>query len=121
MRAQTLVIRPTTANAEVAGSWAIGIDGQGTSRESARRSVWTDVDTPTGQPGRKPGILALAADGKRQLIVRYYHARGPQVLIHYGDRCHLGRRQRVTDERRRVGRVVDDIDLLLVQLVHDSP
>jgi hypothetical protein len=37
---------------------------QAGSSRSARRRVRADVDTPTGQPGCKPGILALATDGE---------------------------------------------------------
>ena len=40
--------------------------------------------------------------------------------VEHGDRHHLRRREGVADERRRILRPVDDVDLLAVQLAHDA-
>src|SRR6186997_2261600 len=49
------------------------------------RLIGPDVDAPAGEPGREAGVLALLADGQRQLEV--------------GD-----------DDARRAGLEVDDLD-----------
>ncbi len=43
--------------------------------------VAADVDAPAGQPGRQPGVLALLADGQRQLEVGYHHPRRAAGLV----------------------------------------
>ena len=45
------------------------------------RRVAADVDAPAGQPGREPGVLALLADGQRQLEIGYHHPRRAAGLV----------------------------------------
>ena len=61
-------------------------------------------------------ILALAADGERQLRVRHHDLDALGVLVEH-DLDHFGRRQRVDDEGRGVRRPLNDVDLLALQLV----
>ena len=63
-------------------------------------------------------VLAAAADGERELVVRHHNldARGILVEHHLHD---LGGLQRIDDEGRGVGRPGDDVDLLALELVHD--
>ena len=77
-----------------------------------------DVDSPAGEPGRQPGVLAFLADGQRQLIVRHDDFGHTGVLVD-ANLFDLGRRQRLHDE---VGGVIaerHDVDLLAAQLVDD--
>src|SRR3989440_3366294 len=80
--------------------------------------IGTDVDPPTGQPGGQAGILPLSPDSQGKLIIRYRHPRRPGRRVHHLDAQRLGRRERVADERGRVLRPVDDVDLLAVQFAH---
>jgi len=68
--------------------WQTHLEGEGI---SGRRGVGTDVDPPTRQPSCEAGVLALATDSERQLIVRHHDAGGSQVLIDNSHRGHLGR------------------------------
>ena len=43
--------------------------------------VAPDVDPPAGQPGRQPGVLALAADGQREHPLGHGHVRDPVLLV----------------------------------------
>ena len=69
-------------------------DGQPASAASE-----SDVDPPTGEPGRKSGVLPLPADRQRQLEVRHGHPGRPGRQVDHLDPQRLGRRQRVADER----------------------
>src|SRR5256714_4353032 len=80
--------------------------------------IGTDVDPPTGQPGGQAGILPLSPDSEGKLIIRYRHPRRPGRRVHHLDAQRLGRGERVADERGRVLRPVDDVDLLAVQFAH---
>ena len=53
--------------------------------------VATDVDAPAGQPGREPGVLALLADGQRQLEIGHHHPSGTGGLVDDLHGHHLGR------------------------------
>ena len=44
--------------------------------------VGPDVDPPAGQPGGEPGVLALLADGQRELVVGHDHLRHPGLGVH---------------------------------------
>ena len=52
-----------------------------------------DVDAPAGEPGRKPGVLALLADGEGELVVAHDHRRRPGLLVE-ADLPHPRRGQR---------------------------
>ncbi len=54
-----------------------------------------DVDPPPGQAGRQPGILALLADGQRQLVVAH-DDRGRAGQVVEPDLPHPGRCQRAS-------------------------
>ena len=54
-----------------------------------------DVDAPAGQAGGQTGVLALAADGKRQLVVGHEGTDGLGGGVEDEARGHLRRRQRV--------------------------
>src|SRR4051794_6100916 len=76
-----------------------------------------DVDAPAGQPVGEAGVLALLADGQRQLAVRHDHGGllGGVVDV---DLPHLGGSQRLGDEPGRLVVPGDDVDLLAAQLRH---
>src|SRR3954447_3439337 len=76
--------------------------------------VTADVDAPPGQPGREAGVLALLADGQRELEVRHHDPRGAGVRIDDLDRGDPGGRERVRDHLGGVLGPVDDVDLLAV-------
>src|SRR5262249_412102 len=78
-----------------------------------------DVDAPAGQLRREPDVLALLADGERQLLVLdddFHHA---VAVIDDRHALYLGGRERVGDERDRILRPLDDVDLLAAQLADD--
>ena len=81
------------------------------------RGLRHDVDVPARELGGEAHILALAADGKRELLIGHHHLDALGILVEH-DLDHLGRRQRVDDERGRVRRPLDDVDFLALQLVH---
>ena len=58
----------------------------------------------------------LPPDGERELLIRHHHLDALGILVEH-DLDHLGRRQRVDDEGGGVGRPLDDVDLLALQLV----
>src|SRR5215213_9981219 len=101
---------PVWRSGRAIGSGALGPRGLG---------VRADVDAPAGELGRQAGILALLADRQGELEVGYDDAGRPGGLVDQRHALDLRRRQRVGDELRRVVAVVDDVDLLAVQLVHD--
>src|SRR4030095_14382896 len=66
----------------------------------------------------QPHILAAAADRQRQLVVGVgNHDLDPLAVFVDHDLGDFGRRQRVDDEGRDIGRPRDDVDLLALQLV----
>ena len=75
-----------------------------------------DVDVPAGELRGEPHVLAAAADGERQLALGHHHLDAVGILVEH-DLGHLGRRQRVDDEGRRIRVPLDDVDLLALQLV----
>src|SRR5207237_9481236 len=54
--------------------------------------VALDVDAPASQLGRESGVLALLADGQRQLTLGHDHLGGAGRLLHR-DVAYLGRAQ----------------------------
>ena len=83
--------------------------------------VGPDVDPPPGEARSEAGVLALLADGERELVVRDDDARRAVELVDHGDGGDLRRRQRVAHQLGGVVRPVDDVDLLAVQLGRDGP
>src|SRR5215217_3607521 len=76
-----------------------------------------DVDAPAGQAGGEAGVLALAADRERQLVVGHDHRRLAVLVVdqHLAD---ARRAERLRDEPRGLVVVGDDVDLLAAQLGH---
>src|SRR5215216_4222832 len=77
-----------------------------------------DVDAPAGQAGGQPGVLALAADRQRELVVGHDHGR-LAVLVVDQHLAHARGAQRLGDEARWLVVVRDDVDLLAPQLGYD--
>src|SRR5262249_53469768 len=77
-----------------------------------------DVDAPAGQSRRQTGVLALAADRQRQLIIGHDHGR---LLVGVVDQylAHARGRERLGDEAGGLVVVGDDVDLLAAQLGYD--
>ena len=67
---------------------------------------------------REPGVLALAADRERELVVRHDHRRLLVLVVdeHLAD---ARRRERLGDEAGGLVVPRDDVDLLAAQLGHD--
>ena len=63
--------------------------------------VGDDVDPPAGQSGRQPSILALTADGQRQLVVRNHDLGCLSLKIDNRHRAHPRRGQGVANELGR--------------------
>src|SRR5215217_2228130 len=78
-----------------------------------------DVDLPAGQLRGEADVLAAAADGQRQLLVRHHHFDALVFLVH-DDLGDFGGSQGVDDEGRLVRVPLDDVDLLALQLGDDS-
>src|SRR5919109_5145531 len=77
-----------------------------------------DVDAPAGQARGEPGVLALAADRQRELVVGHDHRR-LAVLVVDEHLAHARGAQRLGDEAGGLVVVGDDVDLLAAQLGHD--
>ncbi len=81
-----------------------------------------DVDAPAGQLGRQTGVLTLAADGQRKLVVGHNdHGRlalfGVLLQKDVGD---TRRAEGLGDEDALVGVPFDDVDLLVVEFADDA-
>src|SRR5881628_515508 len=76
------------------------------------------VELPARQAGRQTHVLALLADGERELVVGDDHLHRALILVH-DDLRDLGGRQRAADVLGGVARPRDDVDLLAAQLLHD--
>ena len=74
-----------------------------------------DVDVPARKVGGEPHVLPAPADGERELLVRHDHLDALRFLVEH-DLGDLGRGERVDDERRGIGRPLDDVDLLALEL-----
>src|SRR3954452_1105563 len=77
-----------------------------------------DVDPPAGQAGGEAGVLALAADRQRELVVGHDDGRLAALVVDE-HLAHARRRQRLGDEAGGLVVVGDDVDLLAAQLAHD--
>src|SRR5918995_3636273 len=77
-----------------------------------------DVDAPAGEPGGEAGVLALAADRQRELVVGHDHRR-LLVLVVDEHLAHARGAERLGDEAGRLVVVGDDVDLLAAQLGDD--
>ena len=79
-----------------------------------------DVDPPAGQAGGEAGVLAVAADRQRELVVGDDHGRLALLVVddHLAD---AGRRKRFGDEAGGLVVVGNDVDLLAAQLGDDHP
>src|SRR5438034_36337 len=75
------------------------------------------VDLPAGELGREPHVLAVPADGQRQLVL--VHDRLDRLGFGIREHArHARRRERQLREALGVGRPGDDVDALAAQLVH---
>src|SRR5207237_7071143 len=83
----------------------------------ARVGFRQDVDLRSGELTRQAHVLAAAADGEAQLIVRDDHFDAAFFLVDY-DAADRRRLQRVDDEGGEVLRPGDDVDLLALKLLH---
>src|SRR5215210_4373077 len=74
-----------------------------------------DVDAPAREAGGEPGVLALAPDRQRELVVGDDHRR---LLVGVVDEhlAHAGGAERLGDEAGGLVVVGDDVDLLAAQL-----
>src|SRR5439155_864401 len=82
-----------------------------------------DVDAHARELRREARVLALLADGERELVVGHDdRRRGLPLAVGLVDRHRrdLRRRERARHERRRVVRPLDDVDLLAAQLAADD-
>ena len=78
-----------------------------------------DVDVPAGELGGEAHVLAAAADGERQLLVRHHDFDALGFFIEH-DLGDFGGGQRVHHEGGDVLGPLDDVDLFALQLVDDS-
>src|SRR5436305_5346641 len=74
-----------------------------------------DIDPPAGQPGGESCVLALLADGERELVVGH-DDRGLLAVVVDEHFPHTRGRQRLGHEPRRLLVEGDDVDLLAAQL-----
>ena len=90
----------------------------GLRKRGAGEAGGLDVDVPTGQARGQAGVLALLADGQRQLVVG--HDDGcVVVLLVDQDAIDLGRGKGVCHVAGRVLIPLDDVDALVAQLLDD--
>ena len=71
-----------------------------------------------GQPGGEAGVLALLADGQRELVVAHHDGGRPGLLVE-AHLAHSGGRQRGLDQVDRVVGERHHVDALAAQLVGD--
>ncbi len=78
-----------------------------------------DIDVEPGELARESHVLAAAPDRQTQLVLRDHDFNTLGFLVQH-DLCHLGRLQRIHQERRQVLVPRDDVDLLALKLIDDS-
>src|SRR5690606_5149517 len=78
-----------------------------------------DVDVPARKLGGEAHVLAAAADGEAQLVVRHDDVEAVAVLVE-DDLGDFRRGERVDDEGRHVVRPGDDVDFLALQFADDG-
>ena len=88
-------------------------------RSALQHAVGLDVDLGAGELGGQTGVLALLADRQRQLVVGHERADRFDGRVQDEAGGDLRRRERVRDELRQFGVVVDDVDLLAAELLGD--
>src|ERR1035438_101806 len=79
-----------------------------------------DVHLPPKQLGRQADVLALFADGQRELRIVHDHFHVLFERVDDGHAADLRRAQCVRGERHRILRVFDDVDLFAAQLADDG-
>ncbi len=79
-----------------------------------------DIDLPAEQLGRQAHILALLADGQRELRIVDDHFHVLFERIDDADAADLGGAERVRGEDHRIFRIFDDVDLLAAQFADDG-
>src|SRR5262245_17435704 len=77
-----------------------------------------DVDLPPGQPSGEAGVLTVAPDRQRELVVGDDHGRLLRLVVNE-HLAHARRRERLGDEPGGLVVVGDDVDLLAAQLRYD--
>src|SRR5215210_3320370 len=85
-----------------------------------RLALGLDVYLPVCQLHGEAGVLALATDGQRELVVGYDHLSLLLVFVQV-DLAHAGRAQGLRYKARRLGVPLDDIYLLVPELGDDGP
>ena len=84
-----------------------------------RGALRLDIDFITGETRGETGVLALLADGERELAVRHDHAAAVAFLEHLNGED-LRRGERRGDVLLGILAVFDDIDLLAACLLYTS-
>src|SRR5690606_5015605 len=88
-----------------------GIDGLDT--------VFLDVDAPADETRGEARVLPLAPDGDGKILAGN-HQQDPAVFLIENDLARHGRLEGLEDHLLGVGKVVDDVDLLAMELAHDG-
>src|SRR5262249_9686290 len=78
-----------------------------------------DVDAPAGELGRQAHVLALLADGQRQLLVFDNHLHYTLAIVDDRHALDLGGGQRIGDKCNRILRPLDDVDFFAAQFADD--
>ena len=77
-----------------------------------------NIDIPAGQLRGEAHVLPAPADRQRQLVVGVgHHHFDPLAVLVDHDLGDFGRRQRVDDKGRDVGRPGNDVDLFALQFI----
>src|SRR3954452_17535768 len=87
-------------------------------RRRGELGLGLDVDAPAREAGGEAGVLALAPDRQRELVVGDDDRRLLGLVVHE-DLADTGGRQRLGDEARRIRVPRDDVDLLAAELGDD--
>ena len=74
------------------------------------------VEVPAGELRGEAHVLAVAPDRDREVLLVDDDVHAVLLLVD-DDRADLGRRERIDDELRRIGRPQDDVDALAGELV----
>src|SRR5215470_7966976 len=77
-----------------------------------------DIDTPACQLGGKPGVLSVFANSQGELPLWYGNDRGMVGFAQLHAQG-LHRAERISHKCSSVRTPLDDIDLLVIELMHD--